>query len=61
MIVLIHKARAFFESTAKLRENRSSSYVFGLAMIALGLLARLILAPQLAGFPFLTFFPAQCP
>ena len=58
MIVLIHKARAFFESTAKLRENRSSSYVFGLAMIALGLLARLILAPQLAGFPFLTFFPA---
>jgi signal transduction histidine kinase/ActR/RegA family two-component response regulator len=56
--VLIHKARAFFESTAKLRENRTTSYVFGLAMIALGLLARLILAPQLAGFPFLTFFPA---
>jgi signal transduction histidine kinase/ActR/RegA family two-component response regulator len=58
MFVFIHKARAFFESTAKLRENRSSSYVFGLAMIALGVLARLILAPQLAGFPFLTFFPA---
>src|SRR5271155_4140148 len=58
MVVLIHKARAFFESTAKLRESRSSSYVFGLALIALGLLARLMLAPQLAGFPFLTFFPA---
>jgi signal transduction histidine kinase/CheY-like chemotaxis protein len=58
MVVLIHKARAFFERTAKLRENRSISYVFGLAMIALGLLARLMLAPQLAGFPFLTFFPA---
>jgi signal transduction histidine kinase/CheY-like chemotaxis protein len=58
MVVLIHKARAFFESTAKLRDNRSSSYVFGLALIALGLLARLMLAPQLAGFPFLTFFPA---
>jgi signal transduction histidine kinase/ActR/RegA family two-component response regulator len=58
MFVLIHKARAFFESTVKLRENRSTSYVFGLAMIALGLLARLMLAPQLAGFPFLTFFPA---
>jgi signal transduction histidine kinase/ActR/RegA family two-component response regulator len=56
--VLIHKARAFFESTAKLRENRTTSYVFGLAAIALGLLARLMLAPQLAGFPFLTFFPA---
>ena len=58
MFVLIHKARAFFESTAKLRENRSTSYVFGLATVALALLARLILAPQLAGFPFLTFFPA---
>jgi signal transduction histidine kinase/ActR/RegA family two-component response regulator len=58
MCVLIHKARAFFESTAKLRENRTTSYVFGLAAIALGLLARLMLAPQLAGFPFLTFFPA---
>src|ERR1700761_4797958 len=58
MVVLIHKARAFFESTAKLRENRSSSYVFGLALIALGVLARQMWAPQLAGFPFLTFFPA---
>jgi signal transduction histidine kinase/ActR/RegA family two-component response regulator len=58
MFVLLHKARAFFEHTAPMRENRTTSYVFGLAAIALALLARLILAPQLAGFPFLTFFPA---
>jgi signal transduction histidine kinase/ActR/RegA family two-component response regulator len=58
MSVLIHKARAFFESTATLRENRTSSYVFGLAAIVLAVLARMMLTPQLAGFPFLTFFPA---
>ncbi len=58
MFVLLHKARAFFEHTAPMRENRTTSYVFGLAAIALALLARLMLAPQLAGFPFLTFFPA---
>src|ERR1700760_4561001 len=58
MFVLIHKARAFFESTASLRDNRSTSYVFGIAAVVLALLARMALAPQLAGFPFLTFFPA---
>jgi signal transduction histidine kinase len=58
VFVLIHQARAFFERTAPLRENRSSSYVFALAAIALALLARLMLARQLVGFPFLTFFPA---
>jgi signal transduction histidine kinase len=56
--VLINRARAFYERTASLRENRTTSYVFGLATIAVALLARLILASQLAGFPFLTFFPA---
>jgi signal transduction histidine kinase/CheY-like chemotaxis protein len=56
--VLIHKARDFFERTAPLRENRTTSYVFGLATIAAALLARLLLARQLVGFPFLTFFPA---
>jgi signal transduction histidine kinase/CheY-like chemotaxis protein len=56
--VLINRARAFYERTASLRENRTTSYVFGLATIAVALLARLILAQQLVGFPFLTFFPA---
>jgi signal transduction histidine kinase/ActR/RegA family two-component response regulator len=56
--VLINRARAFYERTASLRENRTTSYVFGLATIALALLARFILAHQLAGFPFLVFFPA---
>jgi signal transduction histidine kinase/CheY-like chemotaxis protein len=56
--VLINRARAFYERTASLRENRTTSYVFGLATIALALLARFILARQLAGFPFLVFFPA---
>jgi signal transduction histidine kinase len=56
--VLINRARAFYERTASLRENRTTSYVFGLATIAVALLARLILARQLAGFPFLTFLPA---
>jgi signal transduction histidine kinase/ActR/RegA family two-component response regulator len=56
--VLINRARAFYERTASLRENRTTSYVFGLATIALALLARFMLARQLAGFPFLVFFPA---
>jgi signal transduction histidine kinase len=56
--VLINRARAFYERTASLRENRTTSYVFGLATIALALLARFILARQLVGFPFLVFFPA---
>jgi signal transduction histidine kinase/ActR/RegA family two-component response regulator len=56
--VVINRARAFYERTASLRENRTTSYVFGLATIAVALLARLILVRQLVGFPFLTFFPA---
>ena len=56
--MLINRARAFYERTASLRENRTTSYVFGLATIALALLARFILARQLVGFPFLVFFPA---
>jgi len=55
---LINRARAFYERTASLRENRTTSYIFGLATIALALVARFSLASQLAGFPFLTFFPA---
>jgi len=56
--VLIGKARAFYERTAWLRENRAASYVFGLAMVILALSARLLFAKQLAGFPFMTLFPA---
>jgi signal transduction histidine kinase/ActR/RegA family two-component response regulator len=55
---VINRARVFYERTASLRENRTTSYVFGLATIALALLARFMLANQLVGFPFLTFFPA---
>jgi signal transduction histidine kinase len=55
---LINRARAFYERTAPLRENRTTSYLFGLATIALALLARFLLGSQLVGFPFLTFFPA---
>ncbi|HZE43173.1 MAG TPA: ATP-binding protein [Steroidobacteraceae bacterium] len=56
--MLINSARAFYERTTALRENRTTSYVFGLATIALALLARFVLARQLVGFPFLVFFPA---
>jgi signal transduction histidine kinase len=56
--VLIGKARAFYERTAWLRENRAAAYVFGLATVAVGLAARLLFAKQLVGFPFMTFFPA---
>jgi signal transduction histidine kinase/CheY-like chemotaxis protein len=56
--VLIGKARAFYERTASLRENRAASYVFGLATVALALLARFVFAKHLVGFPFMTFFPA---
>ena len=56
--VLINRAREFYERTASLRENRTTSYLFGLATVALALLARFILVRQLAGFPFLVFFPA---
>jgi signal transduction histidine kinase len=56
--MLIKSARAFYERTAALRENRTTSYLFGLASVALSLLARFLLANQLVGFPFLTFFPA---
>jgi signal transduction histidine kinase len=56
--VLINTARAFYERTASLRANRTTSYLVGLAAIALTLPARFLLAKQLMGFPFLTFFPA---
>jgi signal transduction histidine kinase len=56
--VLINTARAFYERTASLRANRTTSYLVGLAAIALTMLARILLARQLIGFPFLTFFPA---
>ena len=56
--MLIGKARAFYERTASLRENRAASYLFGLATVALALLARFLFARQLMGFPFMTFFPA---
>lgn len=56
--MLINTARAFYERTASLRANRTTSYLVGLAAIALTLPARFLLANQLMGFPFLTFFPA---
>jgi signal transduction histidine kinase len=55
---VINRARALYERTAPLRENRTTSYVFALATVALALLARFFLADQLVGFPFLIFFPA---
>jgi signal transduction histidine kinase len=55
---VINRARALYERTAPLRENRTTSYVFALATVALALLARFLLADQLVGFPFLIFFPA---
>src|ERR1700722_14252282 len=57
-IVLINTARAFYERTASLRANRTTSYLVGLAAIALTLLGRFLFAKELIGFPFLTFFPA---
>jgi hypothetical protein len=56
--VLINTARAFYERTATLRANRTTSYLVGLATIALTMLARILLAGQLKGFPYLPFFPA---
>ena len=56
--MLINTARAFYERTASLRANRTTSYLVGLAAVALTLPARFLLANQLMGFPFLTFFPA---
>ena len=56
--VLINRARALYERTAPLRENRAISYLLGLATVTLALLAHFLLANQLLGFPFLTFFPA---
>jgi signal transduction histidine kinase len=56
--VLINTARAFYERTAPLRANRTTSYLVGLAAIALTLPARFLLAREVMGFPFLTFFPA---
>ncbi|MDP9007616.1 MAG: ATP-binding protein [Pseudomonadota bacterium] len=56
--MLINRARAFYERTAALRANRTTSYLVGLTAIALTMLARFLFANQLMGFPFLTFFPA---
>jgi signal transduction histidine kinase/ActR/RegA family two-component response regulator len=56
--MLTGRARQFYERTAMLRDNRDAGYAFALAAVALALLARFLLAGQLAGFPFLTFIPA---
>ena len=56
--MLINRARAFYERTATLRENRLKGYAFALATVALALVARFMLAGHSGGFPFLTFIPA---
>src|SRR5580704_440427 len=57
-LMLISRAREFYERTAMLRDNRAAGYAFALATTALALLARFMLAGQIGGFPFLTFIPA---
>jgi signal transduction histidine kinase/ActR/RegA family two-component response regulator len=56
--MLINRARAFYERTAPLRENRLKGYAFAMATVSLALLARFMLARHSGGFPFLTFIPA---
>ena len=56
--MLIHRAREFYERTDKLRRSPLAGYAVAMATVALALLARLLLAGRLAGFPFLTFIPA---
>jgi signal transduction histidine kinase/ActR/RegA family two-component response regulator len=56
--MLINRARAFYERTATLRENRLKGYAFAMATVSLALLARFMLARHSGGFPFLTFIPA---
>src|ERR1700679_1445092 len=56
--MLTSRAREFYERTAMLRDNRAAGYAFALATVALALLARLLLAGEIGGFPFLTFIPA---
>ncbi len=56
--MLIRHARELYERTGTLRKSHSAGYAVALATVALALLARFLLAGQLAGFPFLTFIPA---
>jgi signal transduction histidine kinase/ActR/RegA family two-component response regulator len=56
--MLISGAREFYERTGSLRKRRTAGYAIALATVALALLARFLLAGDLAGFPFLTFIPA---
>jgi signal transduction histidine kinase len=56
--MLIGRAREFYERTGRLRRSRGAGYAVAFATVALALLARLLLAGQLSGFPFLTFIPA---
>jgi signal transduction histidine kinase/CheY-like chemotaxis protein len=56
--MLISRAREFYERTGRLRKRRTAGYAVALATVALALLARFLLAGELAGFPFLTFIPA---
>jgi signal transduction histidine kinase/CheY-like chemotaxis protein len=56
--MLITRTRAFYERTATLRDNLFAGYAFALAAVALAVLARLMFAREIGGFPFLTFIPA---
>src|ERR1700683_3567088 len=56
--MLINRARTFYERTGGLRDNGVAGYGFALAIVALAMLARFLLAGQLGGFPYLTFIPA---
>src|ERR1700677_409791 len=56
--MLINRARRLYERTATLRDSRTAGCAFSLGTVALALLARLLLAGEIGGFPFLTFIPA---
>ena len=57
--MLISGAREFYERTGSLRKRRTAGYAIALATVTLALLARFLVAGDLAGFPFLTFIPAR--
>jgi signal transduction histidine kinase/ActR/RegA family two-component response regulator len=58
MPMLISRAREFYERAGTLRKSRTAGYAVALATVAVALLARFMLAGDVAGFPFLTFIPA---
>jgi len=56
--MLIRRAREFYERSGNLRQSPLAGCAISMATVALALLARVLLAGHLVGFPFLTFIPA---